>query len=162
VAAGEVEDVTLALPPPALIKPRPLWTGKQLLSALVRYFTRSQPPLNLTSGSKVPADYWGRTNDEGQFVMHQGELVTGCLDKAQFGKFGLVHAVQELYGNTVAGELLSALSRMGTLYLQWHGFTCGMNDLLLVAAAEQARVDVLGRAECSALKASAEVGQQLC
>jgi hypothetical protein len=46
---------------------------------------------------------------------------------------------QEVYGNSVAGEMLSALSRLLTLYLQWHGFTCGMDDLLLVAGAEDAR-----------------------
>lgn len=35
--------------------------------------------------------------------------------------------------------MLSALSRLLTLYLQWHGFTCGMDDLLLVPRAEDAR-----------------------
>jgi DNA-directed RNA polymerase I subunit RPA1 len=65
-----------------------------LLSSLVAYYTRGQPPLTLESGCKVPVDYWGRGSDEGKFVFHKGELVAGCLDKAQFGKFGLVHAVQ--------------------------------------------------------------------
>lgn len=27
-----------------------------------------------------------------------GEVVTGVLDKNAFGKYGLVHAIQELYG----------------------------------------------------------------
>lgn len=48
------------LPLPAVLKPRPLWTGKQLLSALVRHFARGRPPLTFNAGSKVPADYWGR------------------------------------------------------------------------------------------------------
>ncbi len=33
-------------------------------------------------------------SNEGQMVVHKGELVSGILDKAVFGKFGLVHAVQ--------------------------------------------------------------------
>jgi hypothetical protein len=43
---------------------------------------------------QVPVDYWGRHSDEGSFLFHKGQLLTGCLDKAQFGKFGLVHAMQ--------------------------------------------------------------------
>ena len=62
---------------------------------------------------------------------------------------------QELYGNSVAGELLSAMSRLFTLYLQWNGFTCGMDDLLLVGASEEKRANILNRVECTALSASA-------
>lgn len=42
----------------------------------------------------------------------------GVIDKAQFGKFGLVHTIQELYGSNKAGILLSALSRLFTIFLQ--------------------------------------------
>lgn len=38
--------------------------------------------------------YWGPDSGEGDFVFHKGHLLAGCLDKAQFGKFGLVHAMQ--------------------------------------------------------------------
>jgi hypothetical protein len=31
---------------------------------------------------------------EGEMLVRQGELLSGVLDKALFGKFGLVHAVQ--------------------------------------------------------------------
>jgi DNA-directed RNA polymerase I subunit RPA1 len=74
--------------------------------------------------------------------------VSGTVDKAAFGKFGLVHAVQELYGNTAAGRLLSAFSRLFTAYVQWHGFTCGFDDLLLVARAEAKRT--VGARGCEA------------
>jgi hypothetical protein len=43
---------------------------------------------------QVPVSYWGSNSDEGTFLFHKGQLLTGCLDKAQFGKFGLVHAMQ--------------------------------------------------------------------
>lgn len=48
-------------------------------------------------------------------------------------------ALQELYGNSVAGQLLSSFSRLFTFYLQNHGFTCGIDDLLLVGSCERAR-----------------------
>ncbi|KAI8463429.1 MAG: hypothetical protein J3K34DRAFT_526989 [Monoraphidium minutum] len=153
---GGPDALDLRLPIPAVLKPVPLWTGKQLLSSLVAVLARGRAPLTFTSGSKVPADYWGRSNGEGEFIFWRGELLAGTLDKAQFGKFGLVHAMQELYGCGVAGEMLSALSRLLTLFLQWHGFTCGMDDLLLRPPSEDARQAVLRRAEAAAIAASAE------
>jgi hypothetical protein len=49
---------------------------------------------------------------------------------------------QELYGDSVAGAMLNALSRLLTAFLQHNGFTCGMDDLLLVPTAEAARAMV--------------------
>ena len=42
--------------------------------------------------------------------------------------------VQELYGNQTAALFTGALSRLLTTYLQLHGFSCGMDDLLLQVA----------------------------
>jgi hypothetical protein len=50
--------------------------------------------------------------------------------------------LQELYGDEVAGSMLNALSRLLTSYLQAAGFTCGMDDLLLVPSAEAQRARV--------------------
>ncbi|KAF8073189.1 rpa1 [Scenedesmus sp. PABB004] len=154
---GGTPAVQLVLPPPALLKPRQLWTGKQLLSSVICHFAGGRPPLTFSSSSKVPLSYWGSDSDEGTFLLHKGQLLAGCLDKAQFGKFGLVHAMQELYGDEVAGAMLNALSRLFTIFLQGHGFTCGMDDLLLQGRAEAARTRVLAKAEPTALAGSAEV-----
>ncbi len=70
--------------------------------------------------------------------------------------------MQDLYGNAVAGALISALSRLLTFYLQIHGFTCGFDDLLLVPAAEQQRRAMLEAAETAAVASSARfVGQDV-
>ena len=58
---------------------------------------------------------------------------------------------QELYGNTDAGNLLSAFSRLFTNYLQSiHGFSCGVDDMLLTATAEAARHAKLAEANTAA------------
>jgi DNA-directed RNA polymerase I subunit RPA1 len=46
---------------------------------------------------------------------------------------------QELYGNTVAGQVLNCFSRLFTHFLQWYGLTCGFDDLLLLKGAEGRR-----------------------
>jgi hypothetical protein len=50
---GSAPVVHLELPRPALLKPRQLWTGKQLLSAVVSHFSAGRPPLTFSSSSKV-------------------------------------------------------------------------------------------------------------
>ena len=58
--------------------------------------------------------------------------------------YGLVHCVFELYGPTVAGKLLTVLGRLFTHYLQSHGFTCGIEDLLLSPSADATRSKLQG------------------
>lgn len=70
------------------------------------------------------AEYQSREEEEedrtaeNKFLIWKNELVRGVIDKAQFAKFGLVHTIQELYGANKAGILLSALSRLFTIFLQ--------------------------------------------
>ena len=59
------------------------------------------------------------------------DIASGNLHPAAHGKFHLRDAVQELYGNQTAALFTGALSRLLTTYLQLHGFSCGMDDLLL-------------------------------
>jgi DNA-directed RNA polymerase I subunit RPA1 len=42
-----------------------------------------------------------------------------------------VHSFYEIYGSEKAGELLTALARVFALYLQSHGFTVGLDDLVI-------------------------------
>ncbi|KAI4300753.1 hypothetical protein L6164_034091 [Bauhinia variegata] len=131
--------------PPAIWKPEPLWTGKQVISALLHYITRGCPPFTVEKSAKIPWSFFKTKNvvgkksaskkkeecDEDKLLIHRNDLVRGVVDKAQFGDYGIVHTVQELYGSNVAGNLLSAFSRLFTAFLQMHGFTCGVDDLLV-------------------------------
>lgn len=56
--------------------------------------------------------------NEEKLLIYKNDFVRGVIDKAQFADFGLVHTVQELYGSNTAGILLSALSRIFTVFLQ--------------------------------------------
>jgi DNA-directed RNA polymerase I subunit RPA1 len=51
----------------------------------------------------------------------------------------LVHATYEVYGSEKAGELLTSLARVFTLFLQTYGFTCGIDDLVVKKEANQNR-----------------------
>lgn len=61
-----------------------------------------------------------REKDTSERVLYicDNELLKGMIDKAQFGNYGIVHTVHELYGADTSGMLLSTFSRLFTLFLQ--------------------------------------------
>ncbi|KAJ3025212.1 UNVERIFIED_CONTAM: hypothetical protein HDU68_007368 [Siphonaria sp. JEL0065] len=131
---------------PAVYKPRKLWTGKQVITTILLNLTYEKVPLNLISKSKIPAKAWdGAAPEENQVLIMSGNLLTGILDKSQFGAStdGLVHAVYEVYGAQYAGKLLSMLGRLFTHYLQFVGFTCRMDDLRLTEEGDKIRRDLI-------------------
>ncbi|KAG6813000.1 hypothetical protein H0H92_014931 [Tricholoma furcatifolium] len=120
--------------PPTIWKPKPMWTGKQIISTVLKNITPSTfEGLNLNAKTKVPGYLWGKDSKEDKVIFMDGELLCGVLDKAAFGAsdYGLVHSVYELYGADIAGQLLGVLSRLFTKFLQHRAFTCRMDDLTL-------------------------------
>lgn len=101
-----------------------------MITSLLNHLTRGCKPCTLENEGKIPYQYFSRNSSNNQLskdeeasaenkvLIRRNELVRGVIDKAQFGKYGLVHTVQELYGSDTAGILLSALSRLFTCFLQ--------------------------------------------
>ena len=88
--------------------------------------------------------------------------MSGSISPRYFPQVQLVQGsleawLQELYGGRTAGDLLSSLSRLWTIFLQGSGFTCGIGDLLLTPAAERKRAELTAQAERKATCASAEI-----
>lgn len=166
--------------PPAIWKPQPLWTGKQvvrgnttrcgssffsnarhqqvstILKNINPFPDKAGTELTFQCKGKVPGSFWGVHSVEETFLVFEGELVTGVLDKAQIGAspFGLVHSVHEIYGPEVAGQLLSILSRVLTKYLQSRAFTCRMDDLLLTDKGNSDRRKMLATVNAKGLDAA--------
>ncbi|XP_056171492.1 DNA-directed RNA polymerase I subunit 1 isoform X2 [Syzygium oleosum] len=188
-------EENMLCPVPTILKPEPLWTGKQLIAAVLDHLTRGYPPFTVEKQGKIPSDFFKRKlgrkisepgkkdainhkpsekkgtdkdkvkeqdkprefmQDELKKNEEPGEdtvlifknyLICGVIDKAQFGDYGLVHTVQELYGSNTAGILLSSFSRLFTAFLQMHGFTCGVDDLLLSKDIDEKRQQQLEECE---------------
>ncbi|KAJ6912770.1 DNA-directed RNA polymerase I subunit 1 isoform X2 [Populus alba x Populus x berolinensis] len=164
---------------PAIRKPIYLWSGKQLITAVLNHITRGHPPFTVEKGGKLSYDFFknkikngkssngekggvskpmkekesGKVNpkekqfEDDKMIIFRNVLVQGVIDKAQFGEYGLVHTVQELFGAKAAGTLLSVFSRLFTAYLQMHGFTCGVDDLLITKIKDDERKKQLENCE---------------
>lgn len=157
--------LTELIPMPAILKPRPLWTGKQLISVLVHYVTgvvesRAGRPkshgVSMHGTSLIQPSTYTTTDantgellqasrncmEDGHVQFFESELITGILCKNQLGSGNLsvVHVIHEIYGPHMVGELFGALGRVLTMSLQREGFSIGMDDMLLVQEERRQRL----------------------
>ena len=148
---GGTTTEKIELLPPAIIKPRPMWTGKQVISTVLKNIVPSnREGINLTGKSSTPGDRWGAVDGNAQkeeqiVIFQDGMLLTGILDKAQLGPSagGIIHSVYELYGPKIASKLLSILGRLLTRYLNVRAWSCGMDDLRLTQTGNESRAEQL-------------------
>lgn len=157
--SGHIIGERIETVPPAIIKPFPRWTGKQVITTILKNITPVDcGPLTLTSKSSTPQDRWSEKSEEGVVHFKGGEFITGILDKAQIGPSGggFVHSIHEAYGPTVAGKVLSILGRLLTKFLHMRAFTCGMDDLRLTARGEELRKEKLAAAKDLGLNVAAK------
>ena len=144
---------------PAIVQPRPLWTGKQVITTVLKNITpASHPGLTLLGKSQTSGDRWGEKSEEGVVIFQAGELLCGILDKAHLGPStgGFVHAIYETYGHTIAGKLLSVLGRLLTKLLHMRAFSCGMEDIVLTPAGDKMRLEKLKDAETVGLEVASK------
>lgn len=152
--SGRIETVI-----PAVIKPKFMWTGKQVVTSVLKNLTpETHPGLSLHGKSQVTADRWGDGSEEGKVIFQDGELLCGILDKAHLGPSagGFVHAVYEAYGHTIAGKLLSVLGRLLTKMLHMRAFSCGMEDLVLTQEGDAKRKEKLRAVDTIGLQVAAK------
>jgi DNA-directed RNA polymerase I subunit RPA1 len=145
ITTGRIKTVV-----PSIIKPRPLWTGKQVITTvLVNITPDSHNGLTMSGKSQTSGDLWGEKLEEGSVIFQSGELLCGILDKAHLGPSngGFVHAVYEAYGHIVAGKLLSILGRLLTKLLHMRAFSCGIEDIVLTPSGDLSRRKKLQEAE---------------
>ncbi|KAL8775598.1 MAG: hypothetical protein Q9209_000094 [Squamulea sp. 1 TL-2023] len=142
---GRIKTIT-----PAIIKPRTMWSGKQIVTTVLKNITpETHPGLTLLGKSQTSGDRWGVGSEEDVVRFQDGDLLTGILDKAHLGPSGggFIHSVYEAYGQVVAGQLLSVLGRLLTRMLNMRAFTCGMDDLDLTVEGEATRHEKLRQAD---------------
>lgn len=122
----------LELPIPAILKPVPLWTGKQLFSWLLprfTYYARSVRDFSGgASGDAVRDDHLER-----HVTIDDGELLTGRLCSKTLGTAhgGLMHQVLRDHGVERFNKLIRNMQDMNTVYMNTQGFSIGIGDVTL-------------------------------
>jgi DNA-directed RNA polymerase II subunit RPB1 len=122
-----VDDFDGKIPPPTILKPKPLWTGKQILSLII-------PDINLVKDRAEPkagSDVWNSAKDN-RVIIKRGELISGIICKKTVGASagGIVHVVYNERGPESAKQFLSRVQRLINNWLLNHGHTVGVQDTI--------------------------------
>lgn len=131
------------LPMPAILKPIPVWTGKQLISSILLIVRNGKPGIFLESGAKTSANVVGK--EESRVIFRDGELVQGVIDKSSLGSsmYGIVHGIQETYGSRASDDFLTCMGRLCLHYMRIHGHTTGVADLELRKKGDRKRSEII-------------------
>ena len=152
----------IILLPPCIVKPKKLWSGKQIISTiLINIIPKDKDLISFNGNAKISVKLWETGSprkwmcgeefksdnemSESSIILRKGILVTGVLDKQHFGAtpFGLTHCLYELYGGECSSKFLNSIGRLSTAFLQMTGFTLGVEDILVKAKADKSRKKII-------------------
>jgi DNA-directed RNA polymerase II subunit RPB1 len=102
---------TLELPPPAILKPVQLWTGKQVMSLII-------PDISLVKK---------------EVVIRHGVLLQGTLCKQTLGATsgGIIDVTCKMHDNQTALRFMSDCQRIVNAWMENYGFSVGVSDCLV-------------------------------
>ena len=145
-----LEDWDGSLPTPAILKPEPLWTGKQVFSMFC-------PNIFFKGKSKThrPNSVFNHLDTE--VLIRNGQLLSGIMDKKSMGTSanGLMHVTWLEKGADAARRLLNETQKIVNCWLVNNTFSIGAKDTVgdrntilgitntIIAAKEKVRVQVV-------------------
>ncbi|KAL6921658.1 hypothetical protein FSHL1_005627 [Fusarium sambucinum] len=126
----------LDLPPPAIIAPQSLWTGKQLFGMLMRPNKDSPVKVNLDAKCKTYKARPGQCPDmdpnDGWLVVRNSEVMCGRMDKSTVGdgkKDSIFYVILRDFGPDEAVTAMNRLAKLCARQLTNHGFSIGIGDV---------------------------------
>lgn len=129
-------NLQLDLPPPAIVKPQALWTGKQVFSILMRPNKASPVLVNLDAKCR---DYKFRKDEcpdmcpnDGWLVVRNSEVMCGRMDKTTVGsgkKDSIFYIILRDFGPDQAVIAMNRLAKISARYLTNMGFSIGISDV---------------------------------
>ncbi|EGT44704.1 hypothetical protein CAEBREN_28388 [Caenorhabditis brenneri] len=132
IDASAKKQTKIRIPPPAILRPVELWTGKQLIELIIRPDKGSQVSLNLTTKNKSYSGNLEFCNKDSYVIIRNSVLLAGCLDKSLLGsssKVNIFYMLMRDYGEDAAVDAMWRLARMAPVFLSNRGFSIGIGDV---------------------------------
>ncbi|KAH9482988.1 DNA-directed RNA polymerase III subunit rpc1 [Psilocybe cubensis] len=138
-------NMEIDIPPPAILKPVRLWTGKQIFNVLMRPNRESKILVNVESkchkweeakGENYP---WMKkpakdlSPNDGWLVIVNSEIMCGVMDKATVGsgkKKSIFGVILRDFGPREAALAMNRLAKLCARWLANYGFSLGINDVI--------------------------------
>ncbi|KJE94482.1 polymerase III polypeptide A [Capsaspora owczarzaki ATCC 30864] len=125
--------IQIDIPPPAILKPVRLWTGKQLFSVLMRPNKQCKARMNLRTASRTYSKKDEEMCKNDGFVnIRNSELLSGSMDKALLGsgsKSTIFYVLLRDFGEQTAADAMSRLAKLASRFLCNYGFSIGIGDV---------------------------------
>ena len=129
-----------AIPTPCILKPKKLWSGKQIFSMFL-------PKINFMGYHSTHPE------DENTFIspgdtrviIQNGDFLSGIICKKTVGTSsgGILHIIFNDHGPEVAKKFLDQTSQTLNHWMLHHGFSVGIGDALIDASINDKMIDTL-------------------
>ena len=165
------------LPVPALIKPVRMWTGKQLITLLLKSNPHA-PNMRISLEKPTRASYskFSKENpprynqvkslcaNDGYLVIFNSVHICGSLDKSSVGagsKRTILYSILRNYGQDAAADAMLKIARVSCSLLKSRGFSIGIGDVTPSAALARRKIQLLdtGYQVCADLITAANSGE---
>lgn len=123
-----VPDWDGVIPPPAILKPRPRWTGKQMISMAL---PAGLNLLRVDKDSSPLSEKFCPLNDGG-LLIHNGELMYGMFSKKTVGASGggVIHTIYNEFGPETTVGFFNGAQTIVNYWLLNNGFSIGIGDTI--------------------------------
>ena len=123
----QIENLKSLYPVPAIIKPRILWTGKQLISLIIPRINLSRVSLNHSE-----KDRSNLSINDTRVIIINGELISGIIDKRTIGASNgsIIHVTWKEYGPLETTRFISQFQLLVNNWLLINGFSVGIGDVI--------------------------------
>lgn len=124
------------IPPPAILKPVMLWTGKQIFNILLRPNKACDTRINLDAPCRQykagSEDLRDMSEDDTWLCIRNSEIMCGVMDKNTIGvgkKDSVFFVILRDYGEDATLLAMNRLARLIARYLSAQGFSIGIGDV---------------------------------
>ncbi|RVX75368.1 hypothetical protein B0A52_00721 [Exophiala mesophila] len=156
------------IPPPSIIKPEALWTGKQVFSVLMRPSPDYPTFVNLDAACRDHKQYHPGLHrdlqDDSYLCIRNSEVLCGRMDKATVGagkKNSLFYILYRDFGPDASAQAMNRLSRLCARWLGNQGFTVGISDVTPTDILVKVKEDMINKVfdDCSNFVRESKAGK---
>ena len=129
-------NMQIDLPPPTILKPVTLWTGKQVFNVMIRPNKDCEVRVNLDAAcrqfqanSKLPCDL---DENDGWLCIRNSEIMCGVMDKSTIGsgkKDSVFYVIMRDFGPDAAVQAMNRMAKLSARWLTNQGFSIGIGDV---------------------------------
>ena len=119
------------VPPPAIMKPKELWTGKQIMSLILPKINlkgkANSGPTKDPEGNSMPNTFNAYDHE---VTIQEGELLTGTIDKKTIGSGmgGIIHTSWLDVGHEETARFMNQIQQVTNYWVLQSSFSIGVTD----------------------------------